>query len=595
MKPGTADIRAERIHARLRSARWFGIGRYHLERWSIEEGAWPTQAIAVLVISLFEPWLWGWSWADVGLSQGIAQMLVWLAVAIILGNAYLFHRLLNLQTPRDLTVAPWVSVLRTLLASLPLAGMVALPTWGGLIKKRPRWPFRSRAAEYPQLLVPVGGEAEARRPNNWRASQRVRLTQFALLPSFLSGFLALLSLGFGLGRLGVLRSTPPVLAGFAVLHLASYACARVGLRQESAERQMSPRTVAVRHALAACCLLPFPGPLAAFLLRFLERSERTTDGLVWRAFADRSAERRSAGFRTMAEDLAQRRAARGRWRPAFGLPDSAPAPRASLTAERCRTFLRLQAFLLALEAGLLPPLLHELSRRWPAMRPFAGGRETALTLAILGISGLGFATWLALLRKNVRLQNETGRAGRFKDSGFSLGVTCLAVAFGVQAGLYFSGPEDSRRVWALIALICGLAAMFKWLLSMGDLVGGRQERKPWNAAFAGIAVAWLAALVTREALWSQIALRILATVALLSPIWHLLLVRAYGNWLFWPVSWRQLFDPRFPASLRWRLRLVALVAALPFGGLLAPLWPFVRARLVPATTHAWWKIRRPPA
>src|SRR6185295_9105096 len=234
--------------------------------------------------------------------------------------------------------------------------------------------------------------------------------------------------------------------------------------------------------------------------------------------------------------------------------------------------------------------VQEISRRWPAVRPYAASGGKMTSFVILAISGLGFAVWLALVSLNALRQSETEPAERWKAAAYSLGVTYLALAFGGQAGFYFAGSEDPRRVWALLAMVCALAAILKWLLSMGDLVGGRQERKPWNGAFVWLALAWVAAMMTRAPRWGTMAIRTLAAVAILSPLWHLLLVRTLGDWLFWPVSWTQAFDPRFPKRLRRRVRLAALVAALPFGGLLAPLWPFVRALFAPAVVRAWWKI-----
>ncbi len=209
----------------------------------------------------------------------------------------------------------------------------------------------------------------------------------------------------------------------------------------------------------------------------------------------------------------------------------------------------------------------------------------------LAISGLGFAVWIALVVLNNRRQSETESTVRWKDAGYFLGLTFVALALGSQAGFYFSGSEEPRQVWYLFAIACALAAILKWLLAMCDLVGGRQERKPWNGTLAWLALGWVAALATRDSHGLTLATWMLAAVAFLSPLWHLLLVRARGDWLFWPVSWKELFDPRFPPGLRWRLRGVALVAVLPLGGLFAPLWPFVRARLQPAAARAWWKIQ----
>jgi len=241
-----------------------------------------------------------------------------------------------------------------------------------------------------------------------------------------------------------------------------------------------------------------------------------------------------------------------------------------------------------LDAGLLIYLSHWIGRRSTYVRSVV----KIATFAAIGLAVMGFAVWLSLLALQAWRQSETSLAARWKDASYSLGLTNLALLLGSQTAIYLTGSEDPRRVWALVAVTCGAAAVSRWFFVMVSQLGHRQERKPWLSAFAWLFLGWIAVLVTWGADWSTMATRMLATVAFLSPLWHLILVHTLGDWLFWPVSWQQAFDSRLPNGVRWRLRFVALVAVFPLGGWVAPFWPFFRTRLTPAAVQVWWEIRR---
>jgi hypothetical protein len=70
-------------------------------------------------------------------------------------------------------------------------------------------------------------------------------------------------------------------------------------------------------------------------------------------------------------------------------------------------------------------------------------------------------------------------------------------------------------------------------------------------------------------------------LALLTPLWSLILFLQFGGWLLRPFTWRDAFDTRLAVHQRLVLGAVALTAALPLGGLAIPFWIHVRKSLWP--------------
>jgi len=195
----------------------------------------------------------------------------------------------------------------------------------------------------------------------------------------------------------------------------------------------------------------------------------------------------------------------------------------------------------------------------------------------VSLAGIGLMIWLgAAIARLLWLPNLAESEARI--FGRSLLLTSSAFLAGSQAGFVWIAGQQVE-LGLLIAHGGALLAILAWLIFIPNAAKahGLSTLTLWGLAFLALALAGLPiALNERLGGWPG---RVLGAVALLTPVWSLLLFRRFGHWLPRPFLWRDISDPRLSRRVRAALTFLRWTALLPAGGLAIPAWVALRSFL----------------
>lgn len=521
-----------------------------------------------------------------------------LLALLALINAWLLDGHLDRRTPRPATVRPWVRRLRLLACSLPLVGRYALPGWRWLLARRPRWAFREPPSAVILDADSAGDEVDELR---WRLTSKLsaigdrlhrRLTtQTGLGLLAVANAVALVLLVFGTASATPTSGQRLTIAMLAIpFHLLAFGDVLMHQVAE-ARRQGAVSWGFVPHALLALLwLAPVPylalAGLAPLFLHWLvtEGTSPAESTLVQRAFAQR---REGAGLPSgLTLEEAVRRGWQGitgreRWRqPASTLTPSAEQTR---TDERLQWLYRVRSILLAFDAmavwwlvlNFAPPAWHPVARS-----SLAVAAEIAALLCLLGV----MVMIVYLARLVLRNLGPLAVLDRHPYAQY-LAASQLSLATGLWLGPpLFDG--DRAEIAAILSVIgtLGLLAAFSVFVLGIWLPGGERSEKPYHGLLAllgFLAIAMAGQTLRQDPSYAQGVMTFLMALTWSSPLWGLVLYRRLLPWLLRPFRPEQGLSRELPVRRRWAVLLLTFSVALPLGGVMIPLWIYVRHRRLP--------------
>lgn len=554
--------RAEEVHRRWRRTSLDVMGRSSWGGWTPEDATFIVSLVSAVVLLLLEPALWFRDWPPPFIGD---RVLDWLAPSFLAMplQGWLLDRFLSAKTPAARAMPRWLLIVRFVAGSFPLFSFALLPAWRMLLERRPRWAFQGHRPGPSLSLSPS--------PSRSRSPGR-------LLHLYTSGIFAVwMALGFALPLLWAIwlahRARPSVIVAVcALLHLAVFITSRF-----QAARLRQTWSGPLPGVLPWLALLPFPGPMASTLALVILQTGGSTNTLIWSAWAQRSSAERLQLWRQFQDTLRTRRRAAS-WFQQWRRPRLRDRPVQAGELDRdLLSFYRRKTALLLLEGGTLVAGLAILVERFPRLGSAVNAALHFATFFAVALASNGLMIWSGaavarLLRLSGLAKSDLVIFGRY------LLLTPLAFLAGSQAGFAWVAGRQVE-LGLLIGYGGALVAMLGCLFfvptttkthSLGTFVR-------WSLAFLALALAGIPiGLNERFGGWPG---RILGGVALLTPVWSLLLFRRFGHWLARPFLWRDLSDPRLSRRVRAVLMFLRWTALLPGGGLAVPAWIALRSFL----------------
>lgn len=552
--------RAEEVYRRWRRTSLDVMGRSSWAGWRSEDAAFVSSLASAMMLLLLEPALWFRGWPPFVFGD---RVLSWLAPSFLAMpiHGWLLDRFLSAKTPAERAMPRWLLVARFVAASVPLFSFALLPAWRRLLERRPSWAFRGHRP-HPSLCL-------TRSPSRTHVPGR-------LLHLYTSGiFGGLMALGFALPLLWaawLARTHRPawIIAICIPLHLVVFA----GARFQAAHL---PRRRSLAGALPWLALLPLPGPLAGAFSLVLSKTDGNTETLAWSAWARRSTADRLPLWRQLRDTLRSRWSA-APWFQRWRKPRLTDRPiRAGALDRELLSYYRRKTALLLLEGGALVTGLAMLAEGIPRLGSSVNAVLSFVTWLQVSLAGIGLMIWSgATIARLLRLQNLAESEVRI--FGRYLLLTSSAFLAGSQAGFVWVTGQRVQ-LGLLIAYGGALLAILAWLIFIPNAAKAHtlSTSTLWSLAFLALALAGVPiALNERFGGWPG---RFLGTVALLTPVWSLLLFRRFGHWLARPFLWCDLSDLQFSSRVRAALIFLKWTAILPGGGLAIPAWIALRSFL----------------
>ncbi len=452
------------------------------------------------------------------------------------------HTLLSRRTPSDGSTPLWLKVVRCSLGSIPFLSSIVIISWMELLKQRP-----------PEMRAAL--DLEQPSPAFSKKHLPKTITMLFLLATILNSILFYLwSLWVACtDRLGPDRRAVLALL-CCVLHISLLLA--FTLKPTTSERS-------VFGLSSFLYLLPIPFPIIAVF----RQAPRTTI-LVGSITSSAGLLHLLKAKETLRAQWVQEPWFR-QWRKPLGI---VPGKLARGEVEiHLQSLYRQKTALLLLEGNILAQLLSSLGTRFPYLS--SATHVTLLAATILGLAlagiGLGIMIFLAF-RYFLRASYDRSPVAVL---AFYLMLTQAVFVGGIQSRLLW----NERRFYALIWLvIVGASLLFVLLTFLRLHPGGDRSARSICVLF--LAFCQLASSHERIGLLS---LEVLYLLALLTPLWSLILFLQLGAWLLRPFSLRDVFDGRFPLTQRMVLACVATTAALPLGALAIPFWTYSRSNLWP--------------
>jgi hypothetical protein len=555
------EDRASRVYSRFQSARTRNIGLSSWRHLTFSEGGGVVGLCFVIPLVILEPGLWSDSWLSNWYALPDAVFLA--ILPLMLFQSWALSRYLSSRTASDGQLPRWHRFLRFLAASLPLAGLLAIPAWKAYLKKaRVRatpLDLGTRCLRLPDGLGPYYGF----------------ISLYCLLFGVLFVFVFL-----ALGLPGKFEPRGPwprwvLLWICAVLHLSCSAVLSLSLHNDEngSVRSLGRWEPALRRAVPWLLLLSLPGVVIGTGLVFFLTLPSEKAVLLKAAYDRRYNASRLPIWPGVRQSLLRRWEGAPwflRWRGPSVLHQQAPAGRADF---QVASFHRLKTLGLLVEAGAFTWTLVHLTARIqgspprldPVIRlvPWLGG---TIGLGVLAFHVMGLAARLPR-------RHTYSRSLLWTQAAFLAG--CLATLLRIEG-----------RIFDLALLLCvgGMISVFLPIFAFGlwDWTGQKLNLRDvllWGAL--GFTIFLLGLGIALSHGGPNAPLAFLEKAATFSPVYGPLLFLLLGRWLLRPFSGRHVFDRSLPRRFRAALALVILTAVLPLGGLAIPFWIYARHRIWP--------------
>lgn len=551
--------RAAEVWRRQRATDRDLSGRRFWTNLTLEQGASLAGGMFLLLQAPLEAALW-WSappW------RGSRELFGRLALGLLVlspVSGVLLERYLARRTPPGMTLRPEVRLALGALGSLPLAGFFLIPLGRRFMEGASPRALRPDAArldlETPSVPLPRGLPLQAVYTSG-------AFALWLVIPGILLLLIGSLWLAAG-------EDLGAILVVCAALHLAQAGC--MALYAESDLRF----THQSRHRLRLApwlCLLPQPAPLLAlFLVIWPQVEGPRSHTLTWSTYARARSVRRYSQWMNLRLELQEQWEA-GSWIERWIRPRGLELPPHAGRAEAARrTWIRTKALLLPFEASLAIGWLTVLTGpgseadydpiRDPALRPWL---LAAIVIAVLGLLQAAAGSLARLLR--------LPRPALFGPpaTGLYLFITQAALVFGLLVGpLAAYGRFD---VVALLSIVSGVLALGLAFLLMA--LSSLPASRPGALADS---ITWPLSLLLGGflplplALFPDQAWMIIVGLTLLIPSIDIFLGLRSLPWIHYPFTVRDLFDRRPGQGAHVSVTLGVLIALLPLGGLVLPLW-----------------------
>jgi hypothetical protein len=558
--------RASHIRRRCNRAWLNAMGRGFWEHWSPEDSAFLGGMYATVVILFLEPALWSDGWPTYMIGVQIPDRLALSLLVTLPFNGWLVDRFLSSKTPGEVCLPGWLLGLRWLSACLPLAGLYAISTWRAVLERTmPARKFHAPVLDLSsgRSRIPEGGR--------WRGLYRSGF----FFGWIATGILPLLAWAVWLAQTKVLGpDRRPVIFGACIfLHLVSSLSMARYFRRE----RQSPILDRWRRSLLSISpilwLLAVPGMVLGFALFLLAKPPLKS--LTWLVYASRTSAKRDSLWRELQGGLRQQWE-RKPWYIQWSRPAGLSRDEGTGSAEaQVIAFRRLKTLLLTLDSAALVVVLP------------TGAARVALpsllwTAAGLACLGLILQQIAALSARLLRIS----LAQRFSRHPYGRYLLLTQAAF--LAGLYEAALGTTGQVEQLGLLLCYCGALcvvasVLFLLLPAAASPNGPDMTLWSILFLSL-TAW-GGLIALDGRADQPSLATLRVLIALTPLWSFGLFFAFGGWLLRPFSWRHILDRTLPRRLRSLLAVMALIAALPLGGLAIPFLIFARHRVLPRYEH----------
>ncbi len=549
--------RATEVYRQWRRTSFDILSRASWQNWTPHDSGFVVSMACMILLLTLEPALWFESWPPpllVPLSSPD-----WLAPSLLAMplHGWLLDRFLSAKTPSERAIPRWLLLLRFVAASFPLFSFGLLPAWRLFLERRPPW---ASPPSHPCLDLARG--AHRSRSSGW------------LLGIYTSGVFGVwMAIGFALpvlwvlwlartSALGASRSAVLLIA-VAAVHLIAFTAARFAVAPlRGSETGAAPMVVPWLY------FLPLPAPvLGTVLLAYLASSTTGKDALTWSAWARRGTASYLPSWLQAEETL------RSHWR---SLPwfrqwrRPRQIDRQSRDGELDQDLLSLyrrKTVLLPLEGGALAAGLSTM--------PWFDAALRLMTVSGTVLSGIGLTLLTASAAARVL---RISRLSRSTLAVFARYLLLVPAAFvgGAQGGLLWMQGRE-RELGLLVGYTGALLAILACICFLPSVAQGSGVRMGalWGGLF--LALALLGIPIGLDDRLGGCPGRVLATAALLTPLWGVLLFRRFGPWLPRPFVWRD------TSRLRGRVRAVLIflkwTAILPGGGLAIPAWIILRGYL----------------
>jgi len=507
---------------------------------------------------------------------------------LFLTQALLVDRFLAWRFVAESHVFRGIRCLRFLFAGLPFVGLAVIPAWQAMMKAAPSWalgPQESRRYDRVRLASRDGPAHRLQRLAGGVPIERGLASPWTLAGFFLTsfGWMFLLAVPWAVGRT---LASPGGLDALLVLSIGLHGLAFAGavlfLTLRSRELRLSEYQRAVYLSLSVFWLIPYPTiALCGMVLWLFFEARVEREPLVTVAWSDEVGrlpvwERLMAGLRSGWQLLPLRRRLLGPSEKLDARPSLGEMDRQVLW------FYRGKAFALFFEAAAFSSGIQWLAQRSGSIlsrsvEAFLG--TLALASSILGAIGL-VGMGVMLVRRLLRLPVHWAGVDWRRLAGFLAG-TQLAFFTGLELGdgLFQGDADHVSGVLMFVGLAGSVVYAGPLLLSMlVSLPEEERERTWWALFFAGVGLGGRG--LTRSE--NAPPLQFLELVVFMGPGLALVGAAARLNWFVRPAHPRQIFFSRTPVHLRRRLAFLVGTALLPGGGLLIPLWIWLRPRWRPA-------------
>jgi hypothetical protein len=579
---------------------WHRALRGRAGRWlpavSFDDTTFGLLAISICLLWPIDGRLWSLAFpfaVSLGISLSEKQVLL-LLLLVFLVNAKFLDGAVSRATIEDHSWPRWLRLARFLAAGVPLLGLYVEPGWRWLQVRRPELARDGAAGSgsppTSSRLRPSWLDARGPYRLRWRWERINRLP--ALIWLLLVNLAVLFIAGSGLES-ATNGGHRALLGASVVLHLIFCALALAHFAARSARLPLLRRVPLL--ASCACWLVPLPfAPIGNLVAAFALGVEVTrSEEIVYQSLIQRDTAARLPLWLTL-EDALGRGWSRLPWRQRVWLAPRSAEAALDLGREHGRllTLYDLRSFALGFDAAALAWGLTWLATRWPtwasSLRQILG-LTMLVSIILLAVTLLAFfahiaATWLRVASR-LRVVDEHPYASALAKLQLAL-LAGLWLGAEIHAGNH---REAGMGLMYLSALLITLKGLMLVLRPARRRRRASQHRP--SEELTAIVILFVLEFLGGANLYRDLFSPLLVLWVAGAPLWALAVGHSFLPWLLRPFSWREVFSPTLPASLRAALVALCLATLLPFGGLAVPLCIAIRHRRWPSAQAFAWQQR----